>query len=202
MKKHFLLLFIAFAGLAVAQPEKKGAEPKMAPTLAKGYYLNLKGDSVRGEIQTNPESELEFYKNILFKAPGSNKVTIISPKKAKGYGFNGRHFVIVPYDSQTQVYVEQLVNGRLNFFEYKYGDSKEGKPVISNSYYIQDTQADEKNADLKELKTISPKFYKKELKPYMKDQPTTWADLDKFTFNRETVVKALKEFNKYYEKGQ
>jgi hypothetical protein len=90
----------------------------------------------------------------------------------------------------------------LKFYEYKFHDTKDGEPIIASAYYIQDTRAEEKDAELKELKPISTKFYKKELKPYMKDQPITWNDLDKFTFNKATVVNAIKDFNKYYEQGE
>jgi hypothetical protein len=199
MKKILSVLFIVATCVAFAQPGKKGKDPKMAPTLAKGYYVTAKNDTVKGEVQTNPEDELGFYKEFSFRLPGTTKVTPISSKKAKAYGFEGKHFVLVPYDSESQVYIEQLVRGRLNFFEYKYEDKKDGNPVISTMYYIQDTKADEKDKEMRELKPISTKFYKKELKPYMKEQPITWTDLDKFTFNKEAVINAIKEFNKYYE---
>ncbi|MCW3077527.1 MAG: hypothetical protein JWO32_2136 [Bacteroidetes bacterium] len=199
MKKFLAILLVTFTFAATAQPVKKGKDPSMAAVTTKGYYLNLKGDTVKGEVQTNLESEIAFYQGFNFKAPGSTKVTPVSPKKVKGYGFNDRHFVLVPYDAQSQVYIEQLVNGRLKFYEYKYNDTKEGRPVISSMYYIQDSKAEEKDKEMAELKPISIKFYKKDLKPYMKDQPVTWNDLDKFTFNKEAVINALKEFNKYYE---
>lgn len=32
----------------------------------------------------------------------------------------------------------------------------------------------------------------------MKDQLMIWTDLDKFTFEKQTVVNAINEFNKYY----
>ena len=49
------------------------------------------------------------------------------------------------------------------------------------------------------LKQISEKFYKKDIKPYMKAQIATWENLDKFTFNKEVVGNAIREFNKYYD---
>lgn len=199
MKNILSAALIAFTFTAFAQPGKKGAEPKMAPVLTKGYYVTFKGDTVKGEVQTNPESELDFYKEFSFRLPGSTKVVPIPIKKAKNYGFDGKNFIQVPYDSQTQVYIEQLISGRLNFYEYKFADKKEGKPVISSIYYIQDSKADEADKEMAQLKAISTKFYKKDLKPYMKDQPIVWSDLDKFTFNREAVINAIKEFNKYYE---
>ncbi|MCE3227071.1 MAG: hypothetical protein K0S32_1622 [Bacteroidetes bacterium] len=198
MKKILSFLLIASASIAFAQPGKN-KEAKMAPVTAPGYYVPVKGDTVRGEIQTNPDSELDFYKGFNFKAKGANKVTAISNKKAKAYGVNGKHFQLVPYDEQNSVYIEILATGRLRFYEYKYADTEQGQPIIVSKYYIQDTQADDKNVELRELRPISTKFYKKELKAYMKDQPVTYNDLDKFTFNRAAVIKAIQEFNKYYE---
>ncbi|MBA3664602.1 MAG: hypothetical protein H0W61_10385 [Bacteroidetes bacterium] len=202
MKKFLSVLMITLTCVAFGQPEKKDKEPKMAPVLAKGYYLNPKGDTVKGEVQTNYDNELDIYKGFNFRVPGTTKVVAISSKKAKGYGYEGHHFVLFPYDSQSEVYLEQLVSGRLNFFEFKFNETKEGRPVISSKYYIQDTKADEKEKEMRELKAISTKFYKKDLKPYMKEQPVTWNDLDKFTFNKEAVINAIKEFNKYYEGPQ
>lgn len=199
MKKLLSILFVTAALAGIAQPGKKGKDPRMAPVLAPGYYVTAKGDTVKGDIQTNMDNDLDIYKGFNFRAPGTTKVVAISPKKAKSYGFEGRNFVLFPYDAQSEVYLEQLVNGRLKFYEFKYDDMLEGRPVVSTKYYIQDTQADEKDKDLRELKAISNKFYKKDLKPYMKEQPITWTDLDKFTFNKEAVVNAIKEFNKYYE---
>jgi hypothetical protein len=33
----------------------------------------------------------------------------------------------------------------------------------------------------------------------MKDQIMTWNNLDKFTFNKDAIANAIKEFNKFYE---
>jgi hypothetical protein len=198
MKKLICILFVAGALSGFAQPG--GGKPqKMAPTVVPGYYLGQKGDTIRGEIQNNPENETELYKGFMFKLKGAGKLARIDTKKAKGFGFEGRHFTLVPYDAETSVYIERLVNGRLKFYEYKFPDKKDGKDIIGASYYIQDTGADDKEAELRELKPISTNFYKKDLKPYMHLQPMTWNDLDKFNFVKDKVVSAIKEFNKFYE---
>lgn len=200
MKNILSILFVAGTLGVFAQP--KGKAPHMAPIMTKGYYLTMKGDSVRGEIQTNPDDPTGFYTGFNFRVGDKGKVAPISSKKAKGYGFDGRHFTLVPYDAETSVYIEQLASGRLKFFEYKFHDKKDGEAIIASSYYIQDTKAEEKDAELKELKPISTKFYKKDLKPYMKDQAMTWTDLDKFVFNKDAVVRAINEFNKFYEQTE
>lgn len=199
MKKIFSLLFIASASVIIAQP--KGKDPKMAANLTPGYYCNLKGDTIKGEIQTNPTNgEVDFYAGFNFKPKGPGKVTAISNKKAKAYGFNGRDFTLMPFDVDF-VYVEYIAKGRLNFMEYKFAGSVAGQPGIESRYFIQDTKADESSADLRELKQISEKFYKKDVKPYMKAQIATWENLDKFTFNKEVLGNAIREFNRYYDTG-
>ena len=197
MKKIFSILFISSSLLILAQP--KGKDPKMSPTLSPGYYCNLKGDTVKGEIQTNPTNgELDFYNSFNFKPKGAAKVTPISNKKAKSYGFDGRHFTLFPF-GEGFVYLEYIAKGRLNFFEYKIMGKKEGQPFVESLYFMQDTKADEANKELRELKRISQKFYKKEIKPYMKDQIATWDNLDKFVFNKEVIGNAIREFNRYYD---
>lgn len=198
MKKLLSILLVASCGCMLAQPKNK--DPKMAPILSPGYYVNMKGDTIKGEIQSNPlPDETAFYTGFSFKPMGAGKVAPISTKKAKAYGVEGKNFILVPYSGDQEVYIERLVDGRLKFYEMKVYGKVEGVQAIVSEYFIQDTRAEEKDADLKEIKQISQKLYKKDLKPYMKDQPITWTDLDKFVFNKAAVINALKEFNKYYE---
>jgi len=197
--KH-LLVFILL-GLSVmlnAQPGKKGKGPAMAAELSSGYYVTTKGDTVKGEIQSNHEDESVFYNAIYFKDPKGGKVIQISSKKAKAYGYDDNHFVLMPYDNQKDVYLRYLAKGRLNFLEYKFPSTYAGKPITAVEYYIQDTKADEVNANLRDLKKVNEKFYKKDIRPYMKDQPMIWGDLDKYNFKAEAVANAIREFNKFY----
>lgn len=198
MKKFLAIILVAAGSSVLAQGAGKNKDPHMAATLTDGYYVTLKGDTVKGKIRNNYDDQLDIYKTIMFAPKEGAKLVAISPKKAKSYGFDGRHFTLIPFDA-GEVYIERLAKGRINFFEYKYRETINAEVVISSTYFVQDTKADENEKDLRELKQISTKFYKKALKPYMKEQPTTWTDLDKFTFNKDAVVNAIKEFNKYYE---
>jgi hypothetical protein len=178
MKKLFSILFVSCALVAASQPKKV---PKMAPILEPGYYVVSKGDTVRGEVQTNPEDETELYRQFNFRPAKGGKVMPVSAKKAKGYGFSGRNFIQIQDEGQD-IYVEQLAKGRINFYEYKFNGKIDGYPAIEKAYFVQDTRAEGADVGLRDLKKISNKFYKRDLKPYMKDQPMIWSDLDKFTF--------------------
>lgn len=194
--KQFLAFILISSCLGVlAQPKKA---PKMAPVLAEdGYYVTSKNDTVRGAIQTNPDDPTEFYSKFNFRPSKGGKIAAIDTKKAKAYGFEGRHFVMAPYDGGN-IYLERLAEGRLNFFEYRFNGKIDGYPGVESVYFAQDTRAEGEDIKLREIQKISTKFYKKDLKPFMKDQPMIWSDFDKFTFNKEQVVNGINEFNKYY----
>ncbi|MBK7311614.1 MAG: hypothetical protein IPI93_12780 [Sphingobacteriaceae bacterium] len=48
------------------------------------------------------------------------------------------------------------------------------------------------------MKELNEKFYKKELKPYMKDQAMIWSDMDKFVFKPEPA-NSVREYNRMHE---
>lgn len=198
MKKLLSVVFIASAAFTFAQPGKKSKDPHMAPELTPGYYVTAKGDTVRGEIQTNPDNIGDMYKQINFKAPGAAKVTVITTKKAKAYGYGDNHFMMWSADG-NEVYLRYLAKGRLNFMEFKYNTTAAGQPTVMADYFIQDSKADDANAELKEFKKLNEKFYKKEMKPYMKDQAMIWSDMDKFVFKPEAIANSVREYNRMYE---
>ena len=82
------------------------------------------------------------------------------------------------------------------FYEYQFHGKVDGEPGIESNYFIRDSW----NRDKEEsFAKISNKFYKKSLKPFMKeDQPMIWDDLDKYTFSKPKLVNAINEFNSYY----
>lgn len=194
MKKILCLLFVSASVGLIAQPKK---DPKMAPTTSPGYYVVAKGDTIKGEVRNNPEDPTEFYRNFFFKPAKGGKLMPVSIKKAKAYGFDDKHFVQI-LDNDVEIYAEVLARGRLNLYEFQYNGKIDGLPAIESAYFVQDNMAEGDDVNLKQLKKINNKFYKKELKPYMKEQPMIWSDLDKFTFNKQAVTNAIVEFNKFY----
>lgn len=194
--KTKIILLISFFAFSSLYGQRRNA-PKMMPVLETGYYINKKNDTVWGKVQINPEDETEFYHQFGFKLQRSKKPKVMNAKMAKAYGFGGKNFVAANYDGQM-VYMERLADGRLNFFEYRYHGKVDGSPAITSYYFIKDTQAEGEDENLRELKKISHKFYKKSLKPFMKDQLFIWTDLDKYNFELDNVLTAVKEFNKIY----
>lgn len=194
MKTLVTLLFGCFVLTAISQPNKKA---KMAAVFVPGYYINNKNDTVRGQLQINPEDLTDFYSRFAFISGRAKKPKMFLAGQTKAYGFEGRNFVSLNTDGQ-KLFVERLVYGRLRFYEYRYNGKINGSPGIESVYYIRDMYAEGENDGLKEPRKMSHKFYKKSLKPYLQDQPMLWSDLDKYTFNRDKVVQTINEFNQFY----
>ena len=195
MKKIITLIIT----LAVFSGFAQRGKAKMQPILEKGYYINTRNDTVWGKIQTNLEDPTDFYKQFNFKNDRSRKPKIYNAQRAKAYGVGGKDYVVVDFDGK-KMFLQRLVTGRLNFYQYEYNGKIDGYAAIESDFFIKDTGAEGSDVDLKELKKISGLFYKRTLKPYMKDQPMIWSDLDKYTFDESSVIAAIKEFNSFYAK--
>ena len=173
----------------------------MEPLFSEGYYVSQRGDTILGEIQNNRPDETLLYHEFAFKKKGTTRARVMNTRLVRAYGFDGRDFVLVNSNGD-KFFAERLVYGRLAFYEYQFHGKVDGVPAVESAYFVRDTweQTDEK-AKEKVVSKISPKFYKKSLKPFMKDeQPMIWSDLDKFNFSKEGVVNAISEFNTYYNK--
>lgn len=195
--KKIILFTVALALTTPAIRAQRNKMPKMAPVYEKGYYISQRGDTVRGDIQVNPEDETEFHRQFSFRAKGQTKPRAYNAQRSKGYGYGSKHYVLHVIDGE-KLFLRRLAKGRLSFFEYRFHGKKNGYDAIDAVYYIRDNGAEGEDLGLRELKEISGQFYKRQLKPYMKDQLILWDDLDKFDFDRKKVIEAIREFNRYY----
>jgi len=197
MKNLFITVFTIASICLFAQPGKNKLL-KMTPEYSKGYYLNLKGDSVRGEIQNNMDNEWDYSTYFMFKVKGGSKGAEINPKKAKGYGYDGNHYTVLHMD-QNDVYIKYLEIGRLNLLEWKYPGNGDDAGKVLSVYFIIDSQApaDDKN-QTNILTQLNDKSHKKILKPFFKDQPIILEQVDKWFFKIDEVRKAVQEFNALY----
>ena len=198
MKKLFFCLLALSSVTAFAQPGKKGKEAHMTPVFSPGYYVALKGDTVRGEVQTNLEKETMFYTAVYFKPKGTTKPVEYNTKKAKAYGYDEVTYTMLKMD-EGDVYIKYLLRGRLNLLEYKFAKMVDGVEKMESVYFIQDTKAagDDKFGTA-ELNQIPIQNHKKVLKNFFKDQPILLDQVDKWYFKIDEIKKAVTEFNAMY----
>jgi hypothetical protein len=194
MKAYTIILLSLCYCTIQAQPRKPA---RMAALFVPGYYINQKKDTVKGQVQINPDDPTEFYGQFAFISGKTKKPKILNTKNTTAYGFEDRDFVAIDNDGQ-KVFAERLTSGRLRLLERKFHGKVDGYEAVDSDYYIRDVSANANDADLSLPKKISKKYYKKSLKPYLKDQPMIWSDLDKFTFDKSKLVQAINEFNSFY----
>jgi hypothetical protein len=196
IRELFILAFVFATGTFFAQ---RNLKPKMAPEYEKGYYVNQRNDTTWGEVQTNPENDISFYKEFYFRK-GAGKPRLQTSQRAKAYGFGGKDFVLLTIEGE-KLFCERLVAGRLRLFEYKTPGKVDGYDAIVSKFYIKDTQPQTPGSELADVRRLPEKFYKKALRQYMAEQPMIWSDLDKYNFSTDKLVQALNEFNKYYPRS-
>jgi hypothetical protein len=193
---HYKISLILLLATFTVSAQRNKA-PRMAPLYDAGYYVSTKNDTIRGEVQTNVDDPTSVYREFAFKARAGKKPVVFNFKKAKAYGFGNRNFEAIDVDG-VKIFAERLAKGRLTFYEYQYMGKIDGYDAIESAYLICDAHAEGEDRDLGQPRKISQRFYKKALKPYMKDQPMIWSDLDKFHFDEKQVLNAINEFNNYY----
>ncbi len=198
MKNLFVAVLALLSVGLFAQPAKKGKDMKMTPEYSKGYYLNQKNDTVRGEIQNNMDNEWDYHTFFMFRAKGGAKGAEMTPKKTKGYGFDNNHYTLLKMD-QSDVYIKYLEQGRLNLMEWKYPGTGDDAGKTMSVYFIIDTRATEADkTGTNVLTQLNERSHKKILKPFFKDQPILLEQVDKWFFKIDEVRKAVQEFNALY----
>jgi len=206
LKKFFhrlmLLLFVFSFQFAFSQPKKGNNKvASVAPEFEKGWYLPYKGDTIKGEIQVNAgETEAQYNISFFFKAPNAKKVSEITTKKAKAYGFGDRKFEIIKI-KDVEYFAEVLEKGRVSLYQINEEKVEKDRKIAIPVYYINDAQADPKSklAGIVELPKEKP--YKKVLKELFKEQPMLIENVDKWFLQIDQVRQAIQEFNKLYQQN-
>lgn len=197
-----LLLFVFSIQFAFSQPKRGNNKvATVAPEFEKGWYLPYKGDTIKGEIQVNAgETEAQYNISFFFKAPNAKKVSEITTKKAKAYGFGDRKFEILKIND-VEYFAEILEKGRISLYQINKEKIEKDRKVAIPVYYINDAQADPKSklAGIVELPKEKP--YKKVLKELFKEQPMLIENVDKWFLQIDQVRQAIQEFNKIYQQN-
>ena len=156
-------------------------------TFVKGYMINDKGDTLKGEIKMNPKKDFDLYAKVFFKDESGVKKNH-KPDKVKGYGFENKHFVSAKYEGEMMFY-KVLCNGKIMLYEMMYEMQQMNDIVHKSEYYIAN------NGDTEFAKLKQNKF-KKQLSEYMKDNSELIenADDDK-KFEIEKVTELINQYN-------
>lgn len=148
MKNIFTVLLICFATFsATAQI-----------TFVKGYIVNEKGDTLRGEVKINPKKEKDNYNKVFFKDEGGTQRSY-KPNKVKAYGFDNQHYIAMEYEGEQKFY-RALVRGEISLYKMMFEVINMNAVSWDGEYYI--TRSDDKK-----MTAVKEGKFKKQLQEMM-----------------------------------
>lgn len=154
----------------------------------KGYIINDKGDTLRGEVKTNPKKEQESYVRVTFKdASGAQKN--YKPAKLKGYGYDNNHFV--PWGKEDEaLFYKRLTNGAIILYKSAFEVVVMNKSTWEFDYFLF-KEGDKKMTDAKVGK------FGKQLKEWMKDAPEFAANYEEKEkdVNEQSAIEVIQKYN-------
>lgn len=155
-------------------------------TFVKGYMINDKGDTLKGEIKMNPKKEFDQYNKVFFKDESGVQKNY-KPDKVKGYGFDNKHFIAAKYEGDMLFY-KILCNGKLMLYEMMYEVMQMNEISYKSDYYVS-------NPGDNEFTKLKQNKYKKQLAELMKDNPDIAAGDEEKKFEIEKVLELVNQYN-------
>jgi hypothetical protein len=152
----------------------------------KGYLLNAKGDTVRGETRVNPKKEHENYYKVTFRDQAGQQ-KIYKPEKIRGFGVRDTHYVSITENEET-LFFRVLARGPITLYKFMYEGLRMNKPYFVPEYYLH-------VPDNKNLVLVKENKFKRQIAEWIDDNP---ALLDSFPESKEfDPAKAAELINQY-----
>jgi hypothetical protein len=157
-------------------------------TFEKGYVVNDKGDTIKGEIKYNPKKEQDCYSKVVIK-DGSGALKNYKPNKARAYGFNDQRYVAMDFEGEPK-FLRVLAEGEINLYKMMFEEISMNQPVVGGEYFISQRADDKKKIPVKEGK------FKKQMTELMKDNTQFISNYeDEKTFNEANATEVIKKYN-------
>lgn len=158
-------------------------------TYQKGYLITIKGDTLKGEVKTNPKSEVEQYYKVYFKVSDLDKKTY-KPDKVVEYKCGNDIFFSKKVGLES-VFMKQLCKGKINLYQLLYEDQSPSNDIIVRSDYYMQTAAD----TIEPIKIKTGTKFRKQLAETMSDHKELAKDLDGKKYEYENMVEIFKTYN-------
>ncbi len=179
MKKTFLIILLGISAQIL----------KSQITFVKGYMINEKGDSLKGELKINPKKEQDNHNKVFFKdASGVQKN--YKPNKVKAYGFDNNHYISITHDDETKFY-KRICDGNILFYKVAFEVTNMNETSFDYDYFLFRTGD-------KKLTTAKQNKFKKQLQEWMVGQPEIAGDFqDEKIFNVQSATDVINKYNEW-----
>ncbi len=127
-------------------------------TFVKGYIVNEKGDTLKGEVKINPKKEQDNYNKVFFKEESGTQKTY-KANKVKAYGFDNQHYIAMEYEGEQKFY-RVFVRGEISLYKMMFEVANMNAISWEGEYYIM-------HKDDKKMTTVKEGKFKKQLQDMM-----------------------------------
>jgi hypothetical protein len=153
----------------------------------KGYIVNEKGDTLKGEVKINPKKEQDNYSKVFFKEETGTQKSY-KPNKVKAYGFDKQHFVVMDYEGELKFY-KVLVRGEISLYKMMFEVTNMNAVSYEGEYFIT-RKDDNKMTSVKEGK------FKKQLQEMMSGASGYANEYqDDKKLNEESAITVISKYN-------
>ena len=162
---------------------------KAQVTFVKGYMINDKGDTLKGEVKVNPKKEYENHNKVFFKdASGVQKN--YKPNKVKGYGYDNNHYITLTQDDETKFY-KRLTTGDITLYKVAFEISNMNETTYDYDYFLF------REGD-KKLTTVKQGKFKKQIQEWMSGSSGFANDFkDGKEFDFESAINVITKYNEW-----
>ncbi|MCU0359313.1 MAG: hypothetical protein MUF75_01140 [Bacteroidia bacterium] len=155
----------------------------------KGYLVNDKGDTIRGEVKLNQKKEFEVYTKVTFRdEKGIQKNYKI--EKVKAYGYKDRQFLKMDYGSEEYFY-EVLAVGAISYYKIIFEALYAKTVELETEYFIQ-------KAGSKKVVPMKSSKFKKTMLDWMEDHSefiTAYEEPEPKKFDEAKAIEIINQYN-------
>lgn len=163
------------------------ATTKAQISFIKGYIINEKQDTLKGEVKLNPKKEYDNYSKVFFKDESGTQKNY-KANKLKGYGFENQHYMAMDYDGESKFY-KALVQGEISLYKMMFEVVNMNATSYDSEYYLS-RKSDKKLTPVKEGK------FKKQIQDLMSGASGYANDYDgDKKLNEEKAIEIINKYN-------
>jgi hypothetical protein len=153
----------------------------------KGYIVNEKGDTLKGEVKINPKKEQDNYSKVFFKDETGTQKSY-KPNKVKAYGFDKQHYVAMDYEGEQKFY-KALIRGEISLYKMMFEVTNMNAVSYEGEYFIS-------RKDDKKMTSVKEGKFKKQLQEMMSGASGYANEYqDDKSLNEESAVAVISKYN-------
>lgn len=181
VKNSSILLFTIFITLAFSH--KTFAQTKYR----KGYVITWKGDTLKGEIESNPKKENDCYRKVKFRAGAGMPLKGFTPERLKEYGMDSLIFIYRKIEDED-VFIKQILFGKIKLYEGRTELLEGTKSTFEPDYFYL-------KGDEAIVVQDKPTKFKKQMIALMADNAELIKLIEEEKYNYGNVIELFKAYN-------